>query len=41
MQNPHKMGSAQTPFGAWAIMKKKIYLICFVIRKSYLFLDCN
>lgn len=24
MQNPHKMRSAQTPFGAWAIMKKFI-----------------
>ena len=24
MQNPHKMRSAQTPLGAWAIMKKFI-----------------
>ena len=24
MQNPHKMRSAQTPFDAWAIMKKFI-----------------
>ena len=36
----HKMRSAQTPFGAWAIMKKFILYAVFV-WKLYHFLDCD
>lgn len=28
-KTPHKMRSAQTPFGAWAIMKNLSYMLCY------------